>query len=149
MCFFPSMDTHTCLASLRWELEVGRRRLMETGRTHSEYWWDAVQITQKCDSDTHTHTLGHRHIYTTSTFVIPVMTCSRLHLSLIYFDTKSIVVMWMPTKLRMPAVVASHTGDKRGEDGFTSSIHHSVIELSPVKSCWMCAEWGRLYFTSR
>ena len=79
-------------------LETGARGGQEASdgnRTHS------FRILMRCGADysdarvrhIHTHARGHLHIYTTSTFVIPVMTCSRLHLPLIYFDTKSIVVM--------------------------------------------------------
>lgn len=90
---FTHTQTHTRrtrFASWRWELGVGTRHLMETGHTRREYWWEAVRIPLMPKSDSHTRAHDCT-LYTTFTFVIPVTTCSLLHLSLTYFDMKSIV----------------------------------------------------------
>lgn len=67
----------------------------------------------RCRYLTHTHMHGYLHIYTTSTFVISVMTRSRLHLLLIYFDVKPIVPY--ECRLRIPAVVVSCTEIAEGK----------------------------------
>lgn len=63
---------HTCLASLRWEPGVGTRRLMETGYTHPEYWWDVVQTPQMFTSETH----AQSHLNAQPS---PLSTCHNLH----------------------------------------------------------------------
>lgn len=137
--------THTCVVtSWRWGARVGTRCLMEAGRTHSEYWWDAVRVplTWKSDKHTQAHARSHAHahnnaLYATSTFVIPVMTSPLLHLSLTYFDVKSIV----PTTAWAWSSSLLHWDSIEG-DSFTPPIQHSIMDLSSLKACWMCFEWG-------
>lgn len=97
---------HTCYASWRWELGVGMRRLIETGHTHSEYWWDAVQSPQMCKSDTHTHSSVHIH---------NLHLCDPCHDLLSFAFIPNVLwheahcVIWITTKRRMPGVVVFYT----------------------------------------
>lgn len=106
----------------------------KTGHTHSEYWWDALQIPH-----THTHARLSAHIH-------------NLHLCDLCHDTLSLAfianilwceahcAIWMPTENTCSSSLVHW--DSRGEDRFTPSIEHIVIELSPLKSCSTCLEWG-------
>lgn len=126
--------THTCFALRRWKLGVGTRRLMETGHTRLEYWWDAARMSLMQKSDTHAH-IHNLHL------------CDPCHdLLSLAFITNTLwhevhCVIWMPTKLRMLRVVVSHT-EIAGKTVLLPLIHHSIIELSTLRSCWMCFEWG-------